>query len=189
MSTLSLFPTADTTLSSAIPDGNSGTSIFLNCGTFLDDKDPSYGRIVMLFSLSSIPANASIASAVLTLSGDGVSAGYDDGGLTYTAYRSLRTDWSETGATWNQAKAGTPWTNPGGDYDDTTGQTVTVDGDDNLVFDLSALATDALRSRSGKLSLIIIGPEATGDDSSFEFFECSSRQSTGSGRHATATRP
>lgn len=59
-----------------------------------------------MFDLSSIPANAVITNATLYIYTSDSNAG-----VTISLYR-VTTPWSETMATWN-----TPWTNPGGDFD------------------------------------------------------------------------
>jgi len=67
-------------------------------------------RILIKFDVSSIPSNALIISAILTLVLKDVS-----GSNTLNLHEAT-TDWVESQATWNIAKTGTNWTAIGGDF-------------------------------------------------------------------------
>jgi hypothetical protein len=77
-------------------------------------------RSLLQFDLSVIPANQTIAFAALTLYRDSQIWNGGDNGQPTNVYR-VATPWVNTEATWMQASAGVPWTNPGGDYVGTTG--------------------------------------------------------------------
>jgi hypothetical protein len=74
--------------------------------------------------------------------------------------RCTRTDWVELEVTWNNYKAGTPWTAGGGDFDD-IGPPAKIDyeePDAAGIFENTGLAgwvTDALNNRGGILTLIV----------------------------------
>jgi hypothetical protein len=72
-----------------------------------------YARAALRFDLSSLPADAQIASATVEL----FAAGYDGGSQTgdYSLFR-LSRRWSDTEANWNDALSGEQWARPGGDY-------------------------------------------------------------------------
>jgi hypothetical protein len=75
----------------------------------------------------SIPINASITSAVLSLSYSEIAyLAADPVGRTYWAYRLTRTDWVEGQSTWNIYKTGSSWTTVGGDYTTTDGASVVM---------------------------------------------------------------
>ncbi len=71
-------------------------------------------RSLVQFNLASLPSNAKITSAVLSLYVDDVR----DGNSTVQAHR-VTNAWSETGVTWNSRdkSASLSWTTTGGDYD------------------------------------------------------------------------
>ncbi|MBN2432104.1 MAG: DNRLRE domain-containing protein [Acidobacteria bacterium] len=48
----------------------------------------------------------------------------------------INTPWTESGVTWNSAMSGTPWSTPGGDYDDWLGSTELLDGVDHDFYPL-----------------------------------------------------
>src|SRR5258708_6139032 len=75
---------------------------------------------LLQFDLTSIPAGANIDFAILTVWRDSQIWGGGDNGNPANVYR-VTTAWVNTEATWNQASAGNPWQNPGGDYVGTAG--------------------------------------------------------------------
>lgn len=68
-------------------------------------------RSLIQFDLSSIPAQTAVDSATLELRG---SKWLGSGSVIAGVYAVLR-DWAACEATWTEAKAGTPWTQPGCD--------------------------------------------------------------------------
>lgn len=101
--TVTLLPTADTSLRSSAPDDPLGNSNPLLVGVA---KSPATvtNHSLLKFDFSSIPANATITGATLTV----------------TIYRSntepsnydlnrVLVDWNEYEATWNNRNASTPW--------------------------------------------------------------------------------
>ncbi|MBK8035789.1 MAG: DNRLRE domain-containing protein [Verrucomicrobiaceae bacterium] len=101
-------------------------------------RTPSYrDRVMLRFDLSSIPSNATITSAVMTLnrkSGAG-------GSTAITAHR-LTQAWAETTSSWNNRSTGTPWSTPGGDgdYDATAAATTTVNANGAHNWNITSLA-------------------------------------------------
>lgn len=98
----------DTYLSSTAPSNNYGTlgSIFVG---ELDTAPSAVTRSLIKFDLSSIPSNALITTATLSLM---ISANYSNTPRYYNLYRVLR-DWVESQATWNAWKTGNSWTTAG----------------------------------------------------------------------------
>lgn len=102
----------DSYLSEGQANTNFGSELFM----FVRDYAGALknARMVVNFPLSSIPAGARILEATLQLYNyDGQAA---DEGQVVWAYKLTRTDWVEAQVTWNNYKAGSPWTTPGGDY-------------------------------------------------------------------------
>ena len=65
-------------------------------------------RSLIKFDLSSIPSNATITSATLSLWTD---ADFSDNDRTIRVYR-LKVPFNESQATWNEASTGTSWQSP-----------------------------------------------------------------------------
>lgn len=101
-----------------------------------------------LFLFDGLPTNVNITSATLSLymynSTDST------GTKTMTVYKCTRTDWTESGCCWNDYKAGSPWTTPGGDYELTTPApavlTMDVEAYSNYTntWDVTAIVADAV---------------------------------------------
>jgi len=111
-------PAPGSGIDSYIDENNPGT----NYGTdvSLDVSGRSGGRIrkaLLWFNVSSIPANATITSAVLQLYKTGAPGG---GTINVSVYRVNSTsNWNETEVTWNNLTSTTTWSTAGGDYDPT----------------------------------------------------------------------
>jgi hypothetical protein len=132
---------------------------------------------LLQFDLSSIPANQTIAFATLTVYRDSQIWNGGDNGQPSNIYR-VSTPWVNTEATWNQAAAGTPWTNPGGDYVGTTGVQATHPYASNMLnlnvigskgdtgeggifplyFDVTALVTEWYTGVNPNNGLLMEGP-------------------------------
>ena len=97
----------DTRFSTSTPTTNYGTSN-LNIGE--DNSSASVRRMLIKFNLSSIPDNAIINSATLSL---WQSADLSNNNRTLRVYRSLRA-WVETQATWEIYSTGNSWETAGG---------------------------------------------------------------------------
>jgi len=91
-------------------------------------------RSLFQFDLSPIPANATVTSAILTLTRTFVAGDPSP----HVLYRVVR-DWTESEVTWNSAKTGTPWAAAGCD-DTTSDREATGIG----TFDTAALVTVSL---------------------------------------------
>lgn len=78
------------------------------------------------------------------------------GGAHTLDFYGLTADWIELEATWNNRKAGTPWTTPGGDYDGAAFTSQFLDGTMEFkVIDCTSIMADwlgAVRSNYGILS-------------------------------------
>ena len=98
----------DTRITSSTPDTNSGTVAYLHIGE--DNTSSSIRRTLITFDLSSIPADATINSATLSLWQE---ADLSDNNRTLRVYRSKRA-WVETQATWNIYSTGNSWQTAGG---------------------------------------------------------------------------
>ena len=98
----------DTTIRNDTPTGNYGTSTLFNIGEA--NSTAQVGRALIKFDLSSIPGNAVINSATLSL---WQSADISDNARTLRVYRFLTT-WQEDSATWQIRSTGNPWEAYGG---------------------------------------------------------------------------
>jgi hypothetical protein len=108
--------TADAVIRSQFPNTAAGTFSFLSVHTGVGNVQ----RTLLQFDLSSIPSDATIDSAVLTLTANqslGSNLG-NPGGAAMDLYR-VTQPWIETGVTWNNTGSGA-WT-AGGTYAGTTG--------------------------------------------------------------------
>jgi len=111
--------TADNVLLSAFPTTNYGTSVNLNVGRV--DASGGIYRSLLKFDCSALPNYITVTFALLRFY---VYAVVGSSGRTLWAYRLTRTDWTETGSTWNNYKAGSTWTAAGGDWTVTNGVSV-----------------------------------------------------------------
>jgi hypothetical protein len=132
-----------------------------------DAAGTDFYRALFVFDVSSIPREASISTATLSLT---VTSGTYGGVATFSVDRLTNSDWTETGVTWNKYDGTNDWTTPGGDYT-ATGE-VTDDGGGGpaaislTVTGMESLVSDAVINRSGLLN-IIIRLETVGADNSW----------------------
>lgn len=140
-------------------DVNLGNSNVLNIGTTVLSKSAANSRAVLQFDLQSIPAEATILDATLTLYH--TSGGSLSPFSQFFANRLSTSAWIEFGATWNRYDGVHNWFVPGADYTPTDQDMCIATSDtSDLVFSgLRELAIDAIQQRLGKLNLLIIGPE------------------------------
>jgi hypothetical protein len=82
----------DTWVGQALPDANHGTEVIMSVG----DAEHSYLR----FDLSSLPPNAAVTAATLTLCRTNGS-----GGSRTHELRTVQSNWTETSLTWNTLPA------------------------------------------------------------------------------------
>jgi len=112
---LMLYPTKDTSLSQSYPDANLGSSPNLNLqGNGLWNNRNSRYNIALEFNLDTIPADAAIVSATLSLFLRSCDE-YDVAALVACG-RQPHPDWVENEATYNVYKTGTNWNLAGGDW-------------------------------------------------------------------------
>jgi cell division septation protein DedD len=133
----------DTLMQSDNPTTNFGTNTILNIGEH--NAATSTNRSLLKFDLSSIPNNAIINSATLSL---WQSAEDSNNAETLRVYRSLRA-WVESQATWNVFSTGNNWGSAGGygGADSDTAQLASrefsateANGEKQFVFEASGLA-------------------------------------------------
>ncbi|MCH7229043.1 SdrD B-like domain-containing protein, partial [Haloferula sp. A504] len=131
---LTLTSVADNEIWSDKPDDNYGTLKEM----WIERTNSYLNRLLLRFDLSSIPAEATIDSAVMTL--EQKSGARENDNPAIAAHR-LTQPWTELGSSWNSRSAGTPWTNPGGDgdYDPVATWTTNVTSDDPYDWTLTPL--------------------------------------------------
>ena len=98
----------DAFLAFGVPTGNFGTHINLAVGRLTVDPNPY--RSLIKFDLSSLPSDAVISSATLSLM---INADYSTNAETFSVYRVIRA-WTEAGVTWNKYDGITDWQTAGG---------------------------------------------------------------------------
>lgn len=98
----------DVPIRSDTPTTNYNTTTVFNIGEA--NSAAQVGRALIKFDLSSIPANATINSATLSL---WTTADLSDNARTFRIYRTLR-NWVESQATWNIFSTGNNWGTAGG---------------------------------------------------------------------------
>lgn len=103
-----LYSIADTYIDSWVPLENRNANEFIRVGE--SNLEVSTGRGLVKFDLSSIPTNARVSSATLSLY---CATDESSNARTFRVYRSLRA-WVETEATWNIFSTGNNWQTAGG---------------------------------------------------------------------------
>gem|GEM_PF-3121317 len=98
----------DTYLLNTSPTTNNGTAVTMWVGES-NNATNKVARSLIKFDLSSIPSNATITSATLSLWTD---ADFSDNDRTIRVYR-LKVPFNETQATWNEASTGVSWQGAG----------------------------------------------------------------------------
>lgn len=165
MSTLILQPGEDdaTCADAMIGDGafastNYGEQPEHYIGRFIVLKDLGvFFRTLFRFDLSAI-LGATVIDATLSLS---LGTGSTLTNETYSIHRLTQPDWTELGVTWNTYDETNPWVTPGGDFDPTPAQAITLTTPQPLLYDnLKTLVQDAISLRGGMLDVLIKGTGA-----------------------------
>ncbi len=135
------------------PTGAYGTSISL----YVSPNTNYRFNSLLEFDLATLPDEAIVDSATLSLyfySHQGAGSMY---GRTVTYYRLRRADWSESQSTWNIYKTSNNWTTAGAydttnDIDTSLSTTTTVPGSINnwMAADVKTLVEDAVANQSDK---------------------------------------
>ncbi len=153
----------DTYISSGSQSTNFGNATVLPLGNLFFITNTKT-RILIRFDLA-LPEGAIVTSATLTMTN--VAGGTGISNTTITAYRVIR-PWTESNATWLKYNSTTNWSTAGGgsgtDYTTANSVTTTIaNSSSNLVFNnLATLVQDAVDSRDGRLSLLLVGDETAG---------------------------
>jgi RHS repeat-associated protein len=121
----------DTYLLNTSPTTNNGTAVTMWVGESNNATD-KVARSLIKFDLSSIPSNATITSATISLWTD---ADFSDNDRTIKVYR-LKVPFNESQATWNEASTGVNWQSPGAsgtnDRESTNIGSILIDADEPL---------------------------------------------------------
>jgi hypothetical protein len=109
--TVTMNSVADAGLTQQSPNTNSGAATSLKADGDDPDRTGSDVYAAVRWDLSSVPADAKVSSATVTLN---ISNHANDTGTpqTYGAFP-INKPWNENQVTWNQAATGTPWTSAG----------------------------------------------------------------------------
>src|SRR3989454_658745 len=147
--------TGDSQLSLGAATTNFGTATTIQVASQSGSQNK---RILVKFDLSSIPANATINSANLTL----FMTTAPSNNRTYNAHRMTR-DWTESQVTWNIAQTGTNSTTAGGDYNGTatTSTTTATTNNVSLTWNIQADVQAWVNGTSNYGTLIKDGTESS----------------------------
>ena len=142
---------ADTYIIDSDPTNNFSTStevrIYQSSGKFVAEN-----RGLLQFDLSSLPPNAVVTEALLTVYGSAI--GGTTGGVRVAR---VTQDVVISQATWNQYSTGNNWTTGGGDF--TLDNAVTVDRQDlSFDIDIAGIVQDAADLELTTLNLILYQP-------------------------------
>jgi hypothetical protein len=111
---LTLSPAMDTSIKSGEPDTTRDTKTWIDLGRLAGSTYGNYHGLIY-FDLSSIPSNAQINNAILTLAYEG------DNRNQTTKIGVFRPSAWDNSATWNSKQTGVSWTTSGGDWTDKNG--------------------------------------------------------------------
>ncbi len=149
-------PAADTYMARWSPDAINGANTRLLVRYHSGNQNEEFSALLR-FDLSSIPAGATVQSAVLTLT---VTEQDAANWLDLDVFKLLR-PWEEMQATWKQATSSVAWTTPGANGSDdraiTRSATARVNAGPGgtVSFDLANLAQDWVSSPAGNRGLLL----------------------------------
>ena len=158
MANVTLYPTADVTLSLADADTNKEAGRIIQCG-FTVYK---YNSLLKFGGLSSV--TGAVGAATLKLY-------YESGTLAdqvVDIYRLRRSDWSVTQATWNSYKTGSSWGTAGGSntatdiYSSKMATSVTLSSSD-ITITLDAAEVEAMRQENNGINIVSLTGYPSGD--------------------------
>ncbi|WCK55592.1 DNRLRE domain-containing protein [Aneurinibacillus sp. Ricciae_BoGa-3] len=112
----------DANIRSYTPTATGGADTELGAGLYQDTTKSNIIRSLLNFNLSSIPNDAYVLSADLSL---WLSSYSSANPIDISAYQVTK-KWTESGVTWNTTDGTTAWTNKGGDFNSTPLSTTTV---------------------------------------------------------------
>jgi len=149
--------TADTWINAYNPTTNYGTSANLN----LINWSPYIYRSLFYFDISDIPNQATFTQGDFTvcMSSD------VDFTTTIAVYRLTKSNWTETGATWNKYDGTNAWTTAGGDYTTTNGVSMSCSIPNTSTpppwtFSAPALIQDCYNTFNKQVHLIMLEPNS-----------------------------
>lgn len=151
----------DTYITNTAATTNYGNEVLLLCGTVHVAGVDSYSRTLIEFDITGLPNALAMTNAVISLrmATNGIAAG----GGTFTVYGLTRTNWTETGVTWNKYDGTTNWTTAGGDYTATSSTSgAFTSADTNIQLSVEQLIYDAKAAGQSVLNIILVGPEIVG---------------------------
>ncbi len=137
---------------SSFPDFNTNGAI-LNLRRQSAPAPPEITRIFMKFSIDT--DWTSIVTATLTM--ESLSGIVPDENFSFDVVRVTVPSWTESGVTWNEYASGNAWTVAGGDFtttDKTTEIKLLSNPATTQIFDITALAQDAIANRSFVLDIM-----------------------------------
>ncbi|MGC8782732.1 MAG: DNRLRE domain-containing protein, partial [Anaerolineae bacterium] len=117
-------------------------------------------RSLLKFDLSSLPTDATVSSATLSLFVTAASGG----ALTINAHR-VTQPWNEAEVTWKSRDKGVAWTNQGGDYDAAVAASTVVDDTKNVwrSWNITSLVAGWLSNPASNYGLILEASSANAE--------------------------
>lgn len=146
------------------PDGG---DLVLNSQYDPNPTSSKQSRIVMLFNLSAVPANATVEEATLYLFEKPSKAQ-----VIYYTIHALNSSWAENGVSWRTRDSTHSWSNNGGDFSTEPFSWGTIDGTGGWhALDLTRLVDLWLRNATPNFGFIIV-PKPGTVDASKNFADC-----------------
>ncbi len=157
------------------PNANFGALDYLE---LYQSAKSDHRHFLLRFDLSALPPNANVQSA--RLQAHAFNADYDNGAQDALAHRVTRAwvegtgqyfsvDGRALGVTWLQAAPNIAWTNPGGDYDATPLDRITLPANPNAWFSWNVTAAVKYWQMNGNNFGLLVRPE-NGDWLNHKFF-------------------
>ena len=147
-------PTKDNRLIVQAPNSNFGSNGFVAVQA---QNASGLQRTLLEFDVSDISSTTTITSASLQLYYFGDAAN-NPAGRTVSAFKLMRTNWTENGSTWLTYDGANSWTSAGGDYvtSGPSGSSALFPTSYGwMTWDVTAIVQDAVRNVSGKVELIL----------------------------------